>query len=218
MMFSIKNLSFAYNHKDLIFKNCTFQLESNQIVLLKGENGSGKTTLCRILTGLEKGFTGTLQLESNNLQELSNIQIADMIFYLQQGSLRNIIASTPEDDLAIWQHKFQQDDSDEFKSTREKALKYFRINKIKQKPLWELSNGQIKRIGLSAMLLNKNKYFILDEQTSGLDKKLLDLLIAVLKNHKKKNLGALIISHKNKIFDNLVDKTLQIKDKQVFEK
>jgi len=218
MMFSIKNLSFAYNHKDLIFKNCTFQLESNQIVLLKGENGSGKTTLCRILTGLEKGFTGTLQLESNNLQELSNIQIADMIFCLQQGSLRNIIASTPEDDLAIWQHKFQQDDSDEFKSTREKALKYFRINKIKQKPLWELSNGQIKRIGLSAMLLNKNKYFILDEQTSGLDKKLLDLLIAVLKNHKKKNLGALIISHKNKIFDNLVDKTLQIKDKQVFEK
>ncbi|MBS3767935.1 MAG: ATP-binding cassette domain-containing protein, partial [Candidatus Cloacimonetes bacterium] len=192
--------------------------ETSQTVLLKGDNGSGKTTLCRILTGLEKEFSGTVKLDSENLQELSNTLIADKIFYLQQGTLRNIIAATPNDDLAIWQHKFNHDDTEKLQNEREKALKYFCIDKIKQKPLWELSNGQIKRIGLAAMLLNTDKYFILDEQTSGLDEKLLNLLIAVLKNHKKKNLGALIISHKQRIFDNLADKTLQIENKQVFEK
>ncbi|MBS3768239.1 MAG: ATP-binding cassette domain-containing protein, partial [Candidatus Cloacimonetes bacterium] len=66
-MFSIKNLSFSYNHKDQIFKNCTFHLETSQTVLLKGDNGSGKTTLCRILTGLEKEFSGTVKLDSENL-------------------------------------------------------------------------------------------------------------------------------------------------------
>ncbi len=217
-MITIKDLSFAYNNSDFIFRNCSLRLDLSAITFLRGENGSGKSTLCRLLAGLERNFSGSIELNSKNINNLIPTQIAEQILYIQQGALKNLIAATPDSDLAIWQHKFIMQDNPDLQQRREQALKHFKINSIKHKPIWELSNGQSKRIGLAAMLIDEKEYVILDEQTSGLDKKTLSFLKQILKKRKEKNLGALIISHNIEFLHELIDNVIEIKGTKLLKK
>ena len=57
-MIEIKNLSFRYPHKPLLFKDLNLTLNKGHIYGLLGKNGAGKSTLLKNMTGLafpEKG-------------------------------------------------------------------------------------------------------------------------------------------------------------------
>ncbi|MDA3813070.1 MAG: ATP-binding cassette domain-containing protein, partial [Candidatus Cloacimonetes bacterium] len=103
-MKSIKiiDLSFAYQADNPIFTNASLELPFNEITFLKGANGSGKTTLCRILSGLQKEYTGSIHINHLDLKLFSFSERAKSIIYLKQEPLSNVVAATPDEDLALW--------------------------------------------------------------------------------------------------------------------
>ncbi|MCK5050601.1 MAG: ABC transporter ATP-binding protein [Candidatus Cloacimonetes bacterium] len=211
----IKDLSFAYQLGNSIFTNASLELPFNEITFLNGANGSGKTTLCRILSGLEKGYTGFININDLDLKPVSFTERAKSIIYLKQEPLSNIVAATPEEDLALWQHGFDKHYDESSSELRERVMERLRINDLKDKPFWELSGGQIKRIGLAALLINYDKYWILDEPISGLDNTLIRIFIEILEERKALGKGCLIISHKEDYFVNLIDKNYFIENKKI---
>jgi len=217
MKLKIENLSFSYDEKCLIFENIDLQLDINKITLLNGINGSGKTTFCRLLSGLEKKYRGKILLGNRELYKLSFAEISDKIVYIKQESFANIIAATPSEDIAIWNHKFQNKSFPEFEKEQLKALKEYNLEQFKDQPFWEMSGGQIKRVGLAGLLLNIDKYWILDEPVTGLENALIDILINILQKRKTAGKGALIISHRFEKFEKIVDNWLKIKDKKIIE-
>ncbi|MEA3475907.1 MAG: ABC transporter ATP-binding protein [Candidatus Cloacimonadota bacterium] len=217
-IYKINELSFSYSSNKQIFRNIHLELTFEKITLLSGKNGSGKTTLCRLLSGLEKRFQGCILLENKNLSKIPANIIANKVVYLKQESLANVVAANPDEDLAIWQHKFRLNNNTTFEKRRSNALEYFDIYNFKDKPIWELSSGQIKRIGLSSLLLNEDKYWILDEPTSSLDNSSIELLGQVLENRKKNGKGCLIISHQFESYKPLFDCWLQIENESIIEK
>ncbi len=216
-IYNIQNLSFSYDEKCLIFENINLQLDTNKITLLNGINGSGKTTFCRLLSGLEKKYKGRISLGYRELSKLSSAEISDKIVYLKQESFANIIAATPSEDIAIWKHKFQNKISHEFEKEQLEALKEYNLEQFKDQPFWEMSGGQIKRVGLAGLLLNMDKYWILDEPVTGLENALIDILINILQKRKTEGKGALIISHRFEKFEQIVDNWLKIKDKKIID-
>ncbi|MCK4655201.1 MAG: ATP-binding cassette domain-containing protein, partial [Candidatus Cloacimonetes bacterium] len=148
-IFKIKNLSFSYKKNKQIFRKVDLELESNKITLLSGANGSGKTTFCRLLSGLQKNFNGSILLKESDINNLSISEIAKNIVFIKQEPLANVVASTADEDLAIWQNKFLIIKTEETKKLRDKALSRFELESIRNKPVWEMSSGEIKRIGLS---------------------------------------------------------------------
>lgn len=216
-IYKIENLSFSYDEKCLIFENIDLQIDINKITLLAGINGSGKTTFCRLLSGLEKKYQGKIFLENNALTKLSSAEISDKIVYLKQESFANIIAATPIEDIAIWKHKFQNKILPEFEKEQLQALKEYNLEQFKDQPFWEMSGGQIKRVGLAGLLLNIDKYWILDEPVTGLENALIDILINILQKRKTTGKGALIISHRFEKFEQIVDNWLKIEDKKIID-
>jgi len=214
-IYNIQNLSFSYDEKCLIFENINLQLDTNKITLLNGINGSGKTTFCRLLSGLEKKYKGRISLGYRELSKLSSAEISDKIVYLKQESFANIIAATPSEDIAIWKHKFLNKISPEFEKEQFEALKQYHLEQFKDQPFWEMSGGQIKRVGLAGLLLNVDKYWILDEPVTGLENALIDILINILQKRKTAGKGALIISHRFEKFEQIVDNCLKIEDKKI---
>jgi len=210
----IKDLSFAYQAKNPIFTNTTLELQFNEITFLKGENGSGKTTLCRILSGLEKNYSGSILLNDLDLKSVSFSERAKSIIYLKQEPLSNVVAATPDEDLILWQHGFGKH-TERFSELRNKVLEKLRIKHLKDKPFWELSGGQVKRIGLAALLINYDKYWILDEPIAGLDNTLVRIFIEILEERKALGKGCLIISHKEEKFLNLIDKNYLIENRKI---
>ncbi|MCD6176412.1 MAG: ABC transporter ATP-binding protein [Candidatus Cloacimonetes bacterium] len=211
----IKDLSFAYQAKNPIFTNITLELQFNEITFLKGENGSGKTTLCRILSGLEKNYSGSILLNDLDLKSVSFSERAKSIIYLKQEPLSNVVAATPDEDLILWQNGFNKEINESSPKLRKKVMKKLRINNLKDKPFWELSGGQIKRIGLAALLINYDKYWILDEPVSGLDNTITGIFIEMIEERKTLGKGCLIISHKEDYFSNLIDKSYIIDNKKI---
>ena len=216
-IYNIENLSFSYDEKRLIFENIDLQLDINKITLFDGINGSGKTTFCRLLSGLEKKYKGKIFLGNRELSKSSSPEISDKIVYLKQESFANIIAATPSEDIAIWKHKFQSKNFPEFEKEQLEALKEYNLEQFKDQPFWEMSGGQIKRVGLAGLLLNMDKYWILDEPVTGLENALIDILINILQKRKTEGKGALIISHRFEKFEQIVDNWLKIKDKKIID-
>ena len=50
-MLEINNLSFQYEHSNVIFKNLSFTFLPGKIYGLMGKNGAGKSTLLNLLNG-----------------------------------------------------------------------------------------------------------------------------------------------------------------------
>ena len=216
-IYNIQNLSFSYDEKCLIFQNIDLQLDINKITLFDGINGSGKTTFCRLLSGLEKKYKGKIFLGNRELSKSSSPEISDKIVYLKQESFANIIAATPSEDIAIWKHKFQSKNFPEFEKEQLEALKEYNLEQFKDQPFWEMSGGQIKRVGLAGLLLNMDKYWILDEPVTGLENALIGILINILQKRKSAGKGGLIISHRFEKFEQIVDNWLKIQDKKIIE-
>jgi ABC-type multidrug transport system ATPase subunit len=212
---NINDLSFAYQPGNPIFTNASLELPFNEITFLKGANGSGKTTLCRILSGLERNYSGSILLNDLDIKPVSFFNRAKSIIYLKQEPLSNVIAATPEEDLSLWQHGFDKKFNESSSNLRNEIMERLRINDLKDKPFWELSGGQVKRIGLAALLINYDKYWILDEPISGLDNKLVRIFIEILKERKVLGKGCLIISHKEDYFNNLIDKNYLIENRKI---
>ncbi len=211
-IYKIDNLSFSYNDKKQIFSQFHLELDLKKITLLEGANGSGKTTFCRLLAGLENFFSGSILLDGVNISKLSINKISENIVYIKQEPLANIVASTADEDLFIWQSKFLHNETETFAKLRKEALSKFKMKPAKDAPVWNMSGGEIKRIALSALLLNYNKYWILDEPTAGLDKKSVGILIDIIQKRKNNGYGALIVTHRIKEFEHLIDIKMQIEN------
>ncbi|MDO9577599.1 MAG: ABC transporter ATP-binding protein [Candidatus Cloacimonadales bacterium] len=215
MSLKIVDLSFGYD--ELLFSNLDLELETNKITLLQGDNGSGKTTFCRLLSGLEKNYSGQILLDNIKISELKAKQIAEKLIYLKQEPIGNTVAATPEEDLSIWQGILEKNLSMKQQNERMQALEKMQIKELIHSPFWEMSGGQVKRAGLAAMLLYPQKYWILDEPFSGLHPEIVNILLEILLERKNNGFGALIISHKQNIFDSLFDITFRIEDRRILK-
>ena len=73
-MISINKLSKSYKDKSgsqKVFKNLSYEFESNGVYSILGSSGSGKTTLLNLISGLDSFQNGTIEVFKQNLNELS---------------------------------------------------------------------------------------------------------------------------------------------------
>ncbi|MCF7911514.1 MAG: ABC transporter ATP-binding protein [Candidatus Cloacimonetes bacterium] len=207
----LQNFSFSFPEKD-IFRNIDLDISLSGVTLLSGENGSGKSTFCRLLLALQSGYSGNLLFNDLEISTADTISIASEITYLKQSSSLNLLAATSMLDLVIWQAGFELNEPDE--AAIEVALNYFDLLDLQDKPVWELSEGQRQRAVLAALLLNRQKVWLLDEPASGLDiirQIKLKNLIAEQSRHR----GILIISHRYDLFADISDKIYEIRNKSI---
>jgi len=210
-LITLKNFSFAFSEKD-IFQEIDLEIPLEGVSLLSGENGSGKSTFCRLLLALQSGYKGKLLFNDLEIAGTDTESIAEEIIYLRQSPSLNLLAATSMLDLGIWQAGFEVNNIDE--AAIEKALNYFDMLNYKDKPVWELSEGQRQRVALAALLLNKQKIWLLDEPAAGLDStRQRQLKKLIIEQSKQK--GILIISHRYDLFADISNKIYEIKEKSI---
>ena len=65
ILFTAKDINFAYNTQPLWKDNLNFQITSGERIALKGQNGSGKTTLIKLILGDIEPQIGTIYRADN---------------------------------------------------------------------------------------------------------------------------------------------------------
>jgi ABC-2 type transport system ATP-binding protein len=168
MQIDIKHLNKTYrggvhaiSELDLVIPNGMFGL--------LGPNGAGKTTLMRILAGILRPTSGTIQVgEYDGNTEHGRTAIKRVLGYLPQdlGVYPDLNAREFLDYVAILKGL----DDRRFRQKRvEELLELVSLSDVANRKLKTFSGGMKRRVGIAQALLNDPRFLIVDEPTAGLD-------------------------------------------------
>lgn len=167
-----------------------------QIVSLIGISGSGKSTLFRILAGLEKPDSGTVEVFKGANKPLQPVTEGDMGVVFQTSyiypwrSVSKILSMAINKNPAYYHHAAK-------KEVVQEICHQLDITKLLSKYPAQLSGGQRQRVAIAEQVLNGGDFILLDEPFSGLDGKAIDkvtgMLVALSKTDEYKTI--VVVSH-----------------------
>ncbi|MDD7794082.1 ABC transporter ATP-binding protein [Clostridium sp. 'White wine YQ'] len=156
----INNLSFKYRDTDkLILDDLSFSINKNEFVTIIAPSGTGKSTLFRLILGLLKPISGSIDIEKNNNKNI--------IGYMPQKDClmpwRTILDNTA---VGLELNGYSK------KEARKKAVTYFESFNLKgteNSYPHELSGGMRQRASFLRAIVNNPSLLLLDEPFSSLD-------------------------------------------------
>jgi len=161
-------------------------LYPGETVLLKGDNGSGKTTLLRMISGLVKPTTGSVELLGSSTIKKRIVEIAQTVGFVLQNPHHQLFADT-------MQQEVQQPGVSP--QTADHILTQLNLKERAEQHPQSLSQGQKRRLALGAVLARKPKLCLLDEITVGQDEQSLQLMLNLLRTFTQEGGTLLLTSH-----------------------
>ena len=182
-IFSLNNLSYKVSNK-FIIKNITFDIKKNIITIIKGPNGAGKTTLLKILFGMLKPTSGSLQrLFDSEKYELS---------YIFQNSV--FLNRSVEENL---NHVLfcKNINKNKWKSIILSVLKEFNLDYMLSLNLKSLSGGELQLLALVRGILIHPDILFYDEPTNNLDRDNVETIAKMIYKFHLDGSSIIIVSH-----------------------
>lgn len=166
----ISNLTVGYHNKPNVIKNVNLSVFENDFLGIIGPNGGGKTTLLKTILGLIKPISGEIKFIQNNaVTSKINIGYLPQINKIDKNfpiSVHDVILSGLSVKKGLLR-RYTQTQKDAVVAIAEKMGLANLINK----PIGELSGGQLQRTLLGRAIIDDPRLLILDEPSSYVDKK-----------------------------------------------
>ena len=199
----VKSLTFQYPRGKEIFHDFSYTFEADQFYGVVGLNGVGKSTLGKLLVKLLEPSQGTIQIQGQDIKEMSQGDIGKKIGYVYQNPARQLFATSVYEELAF-PLLLQDIPPDVVEEKVLAQLKQFDLLHAKDLLPFHLSHGEKQRLVIAGILMEKPKFLILDEPTTSLDMKrkgeLQNILMALKQDY---HIGIVIISHDQKFLEEL---------------
>ncbi|MBI4667161.1 MAG: ABC transporter ATP-binding protein [Nitrospinae bacterium] len=161
-------LGFSYGDGPDILQGLDFHLPHGGFTAVLGANGSGKTTLLKLLSGLVSPKSGEIMLRGQPMGSISHEKRYTSVGLVFQNPDDQLFALTVEEDVAFGPRNMGLDESMARKKTVE-ALCLVGAAHLADRPVYELSFGQKKRVAIAGALAMGPSILLLDEPTAGLD-------------------------------------------------
>ena len=207
-MIEVKNLTFSYGKGKQALHGLTFSVKDGEIFGFLGPNGSGKSTTQKILTGILKGYGGTVALLGEDVRNVHKKKFFEKIGVLFEFPYlyANLSALDNLHYFASFYPKNQRRDAEELLDELE-----FKKDFLK-KPVSSYSKGMRQRVSMARALISNPKLLFLDEPTSGLDPAGAVLFRKIIEKERKKGTTVFLTTHNMLDADLLCDRVAFISD------
>jgi ABC-2 type transport system ATP-binding protein len=159
----IENLSKRYG-KLIAVNDISLSVGMGEMFGLVGPDGAGKTTTIRILCGLLKHDSGSVEVLGSDLKKKKK-EIQNQVGYLSQKfSLYGDLSVDENIEFFADIHNIA-----EFDRRRDELLKFTRLIPFRDRLAENLSGGMKQKLALACSLIHKPKILFLDEPTTGVD-------------------------------------------------
>lgn len=198
-MIKIKQLS-KYYGKRKVLNSIDLEFKKGKTYGIVGENGAGKTTLFKCISGLES-YKGNITSEYNKLKDHLGLLLTEPYFFSK---------ITGKEYIQLLVNARQTE-----------------LTKIENKNIFDLplnqyastySTGMKKKLALTAILLQKNNVFILDEPFNGVDIQSNLIITEIIKKFKKLEKIVIISSHIFSTLANTCDEIYLMKNGEIIKK
>ncbi|MDH5104735.1 energy-coupling factor transporter ATPase [Lentilactobacillus diolivorans] len=183
----VKNISFHYPDKPLLFDNLTLDVHEGEWLAIIGQNGSGKSTLARLIDGLIVLDKGQIIVDGLTVNDQNIIDIRNKIGIVFQNPEDQFVGATVEDDVAFGLEN-RQVEREKMHEIVKKSLMDVSMLDFRNRIPANLSGGQKQRVAIAGIVALSPKIIILDEATSMLDPRgrneILDLVYQIKKDNQ----------------------------------
>jgi ABC-type sugar transport system ATPase subunit len=169
----IETLSKKYSNGTVGLKPCTFEIHSEECLVLTGPSGSGKSTLLRLIAGLEKASTGKIFFDGQEVQNLPPHQ-RQLAYLAQKPALFPHL--NVRENLSVGREfeekrkpRVERLSNVKIQGIVEEKANSLQIADLLQRRVHELSGGEQQRVALGRALVRGVKLWLLDEPISQLD-------------------------------------------------
>jgi len=180
----LKNVSLFYKKKTVL-ENINEKFSQGEVIALVGKNGAGKTTFSRALCGLHKEIKGGFLRDGRILSKKVRQKISYMVM---QDVNYELFAESVKAECAFG---IKNPDAD-FVAETMAALE---LTHFSERHPGTLSGGQKQRLALATCLLQDANFFYFDEPTSGMDRKNMLRIAALLKQQQREDRILFVVSH-----------------------
>ncbi|SHF27843.1 metal ABC transporter ATP-binding protein [Dysgonomonas macrotermitis] len=188
----IKDITVGYETDKPVLKEVNLSIFENDFLGIIGPNGGGKTTLLKTILGLVKPVSGSIRFfkggheTSINIGYLPQINRVDKNFPI---SVFDVILSG-----LTAQRKFFNYYTNEQKNKAKQVAQMMGLEAFLNRPIGNLSGGQLQRTLLGRAIVDEPDLLILDEPSSYVDKRFETDFYKILEKINK-NTAIVLVSH-----------------------
>lgn len=165
--------------------NISLHIKENTVYGLLGPNGAGKSTTLKMITGILKPTSGTIEFNGQSWTRNALNQIGALIemppLYENLTAYENLKVRALL--LGLSDERISE------------VLQIVRLTDTGKKRAGQFSFGMKQRLGIAIALLNHPKLLILDEPTNGLDPVGIEELRELIRSFPSKGITVILSSH-----------------------
>ena len=186
--FVLDKVCYGYGAGVLALQDISLTIQPGEKIALLGANGCGKSTLIRIMDGLLHPQTGTITVfgepitEESLRDEQTAYRFRRRVGYVFQNSDAQLFSSTVREEIAFGPLQMGLSYPEVEQRLCDVAA-LLEIGKLLERPPFQLSGGEKKKVALASTLVLNPDVILLDEPTNGLDPRsqrwLVELLVTL---------------------------------------
>ena len=207
-MLNIKNLQYQYKNASDIY---TYNLEvhASEIVAILGQSGSGKSTLLDIVAGFVEASSGSVRLGDKEFIGLPVEKRPITILFQNHNLFEHL---TVQKNILLGVSKVLKDSIEEVEKVQA-ILKEVGLEDFEHTIASQLSGGQQQRVALARVLIRREPILLLDEPFTGLDEKIRqEMLDLVKKITVKHDLHTIMVTHEIEDCERIANRVYKMKD------
>lgn len=198
-------------------RDINLSIEKGSFIALAGPSGSGKTTLLNLIGGLDSVDSGTITLDGNIINRMSQSKLATLRlhkigFVFQAYNLIPVLSALENVEFVMLLQGVSA------KERRERAMDV--LEDVGLKDVWkrrpsELSGGQQQRVAVGRAIASNPAIVMADEPTANLDSKTGSDLIQMMKEmNRDKGITFIFSTHDKMVMDH-AKRLIHIRDGMV---
>lgn len=166
-----KNVTFAYNHEEIVLKDFSFKTTPGQMIAFVGPSGAGKSTVASLLPRFYDVTSGSVTIDGHDVRDVTMESLREQVGIVPQETV--LFNGTVYDNILYGR-------LDATKEEIEAAAKAANAHdfimdlpegyntKLGDRGM-NISGGQRQRLAIARAILKNPQILILDEATSALD-------------------------------------------------
>lgn len=214
MMLTVSGIHFSYNsHPSL--SDIDFSLKQGQVLGVLGVNGAGKSTLLKCLNRILRPQQGAVLLEKADVLQMDQRDVAKRMGYVPQRHSDTRLTVYEAVLMGRRPHMGWTVGPADY-AVVETLLRQMELAHLSQRPVCDLSGGEVQQVMIARALAQSPRVLLLDEPTSNLDiKNQLEVMGMIRRVVREQGLSAVVSIHDLNLAVRFADAFLFIKDHRV---
>ena len=211
-IFEVQNVSKSYDGRPIL-KKLSLKVFPGECVGVLGPNGCGKTTLFSMCVGEQNVNGGKIYLNGKSIEKIPmHLRSKEGLGYLpQQRSIFDM--SVYENILGIAQISIPG--SEKQKAVTEKLLDEFNLHHLRSLNASVLSGGEIRRLMMARVMINKPKIVLLDEPLAALDPLVIQDIQKYILKIQSSGTAILVTDHNVKNLFDITDRSYVLGEQSI---